>query len=146
MELKGNNGSIIIFPDNRYSVRTNKSSKCTERIQFAGRIEFEHDYKFRLRPSITTARFTSLRQENEFNKFFSHQNIDLDKYAIDFSISDHMYAEYQFVEISLIPSNDFNGKAELRKKSNLYDDTCGVEWLWRFLFYNPPRNRYDWRN
>jgi len=138
IELRGRNGSLILWPNNKYSIKTAKDGWCSEKFNFFSGIYFEHDLKFCLRPRIVTALFKSTKEIEHFYSSFKHANIDPDNFTIEYKADKDASKEFYLVEIELIKSHDFIGDARLFKRGNVYDDTGGIEWIFR-LFYNPPR-------
>ena len=145
IELKGRNGSLLLFSNHEYSIKIPENG-CSPRFKFRGVIDFDHDVKFGLRPRIQSVAFQTNEEIDVFYNFFKCFHIDPDKFVIDYTIyDDKTPTEFDFVEIELIKSHDFIGSAKLLKDGNVYNDTGGVEWLLR-LFYNPPKNKFKWRD
>ena len=138
IEFRGRNGSLIFYPGEEFCfiAKLPDATICSEKFKFDSYSGFFMSQypRYKEKP-LHVARFDSGQMLDFHEHEFAKRGMP-PEFGIDFALS--FQDDCSIVLIECIPSPDFMGSAEIRVMGNLYNDTGGVEWIWR-MFHNPAK-------
>ena len=138
IEFKGRNGSLIFYSGGEFGfiAKLPDATICSEKFKFDSDSGFFMSQypRYKEKP-LHVARFDSGQVLDFHEREFAKRGMP-PEFGIDFALS--FQDDCSIVLIECIPSPDFMGSAEIRVMGNLYNDTGGVEWIWR-MFHNPAK-------